>query len=554
MDYKQIIGLGKDSTIDSLIVTWPNRTQTTLYHPAANQVLHIQQGDQKQIMTTKEEQSSNTMFTLLSNQFEKHQENDVVDFYAERNIPRLLSREGPKAAVGDVNGDGLQDVFIGGTPGHPGQLYLQNNAGNFIKKEQSAFKQFMSFEDVAVTLFDCDHDGDLDLLICPGGNNNDINSRELQLRLFKNDGKGNFELDANAFPNTGMNISVAAVNDFNGDGYPDIFIGARNYPQIYGMDPTSFLFVNDGKGHFTDIAATKNPTISKIGMVTNAIWANLTGDSAKELIITGEWMTPRVFAFTKDHFEEVKTNLGNLFGWWQTVEAADVNNDGKIDLILGNIGENFKLQPDVANPVKLWLNDFDDNGTIDKVLTSTIDGKDKPIVMKRDLEEQVPSIKKQNLKYADYAKKSIQEIFAPAILKKSVVKQFNFPSSIIAINNGNGNFTIQKLPAMSQMCCINSICCSDLNHDGFVDLILGGNQFGFLPQYERLDASLGDVLINDGKGNFISKDNFTTGLHLRGEVRDIKKIKINTEDGFLFLQNNDYPTLFKIKNGAAKSN
>jgi hypothetical protein len=552
VDYKQIIGLGKSNTIDSLIITWPDRFIQKIIHPSINQVLTIKKESPKQIMKEQETIPAQTIFSLIKTSFDKHTENDVIDFYVERNIPRMLSREGPKAAVGDVNGDGLEDVFIGGTPNHPGQLYLQNANGTFTKKEQKAFQQFLSFEDVAVSLLDYDHDGDLDLLICPGGNNNEINSRELQLRLFKNDGKGNFELDASAFPNTSMNIAVAAVNDFNGDGYPDIFVGARSYPRAYGIDPTSFLFVNDGKGHFTDIAATKNPDIAKIGMVTNAVWADISGDANKELIIVGEWMTPRIFSFKKDHFEEIKTNLNNLYGWWQTVAVADVNNDGKQDLILGNIGENFYLQPDEKNPVKLWVNDFDQNGIVDKIITYTVDGKDKPVVVKHDLEEQLPSIKKNNLKHVDYAKRSIQELFSKELIQSSVVKQFNYCASVVAINRGNGNFSIQKLPVMSQMSCINATVLQDVNNDGFVDIISGGNQFGFLPQYERLDASLGDVLMNDGKGNFIWKDAFETGLHLRGEIRDVQKVKVNKEEAVLFLQNNEYPVLFKLNKPGLK--
>ena len=546
MDYKQIIGLGKYPGIDSLIITWPDRTVKKIMHPGINQVLIIVQDDEQEKMREQESTAAKTIFTQLKSSFEKHTENDVIDFYTERNIPRMLSREGPKAAVGDVNGDGLEDLYIGGTPEHPGQLYLQNSNGTFTKKEEKAFQQFLSFEDVAVCFFDCDHDGDLDLLVCPGGNNYDINTREMQLRLYKNDGKGNFTLDAAAFPNTSMNIAVAAVQDFNGDGFPDLFIGSRSYPKSYGEDPTSFLFVNDGKGHFTDIAATKNPDIAKIGMVTNAIWADITGDADKELIIVGDWMSPRIFSFKKDHFEEVKTNLSNLFGWWQTVAVADVNQDGKMDLIIGNVGENFYLQPDENNPVKLWLNDFDGNGIMDKILTYTIDGKDKPVVVKHDLEEQLPSIKKNNLKHADYAKRSIQELFSPELIQKSTVKKFNYCASVVAINNGNGNFTVQKLPVLTQMSCINAITCTDLNKDGFIDLVLGGNQFGFLPQFQRLDANTGDVLLNDGKGNFKWVDASETGLQLKGEVRDMQKINVNKTDALLILQNDQYPVLFKM--------
>ncbi len=553
VDYKQIIGIGAASVVDSLIITWPDRTIKKIINPVVNQVLLIKQEAGKEKIFAADTISATPFFTEQKILFDKHEENDVVDFYAERNIPRILSREGPKAAIGDVNGDGLEDIYIGGTPHHPGQMYLQNVRGSFTKKEQKSLQQFMSFEDAAVNLFDCDNDGDLDLLICPGGNNNEINSRELQLRLFKNDGKGNFTIEGNAFPNTSMNIAVAAINDFTNDGHTDIFVGARNYPQVYGKDPASFLFVNDGSGHFTDIAATKNKDIAAIGMVTSAVWANIAGDTAKELIIVGEYLAPRVFAYNGERFNELKTNLSNLFGWWQTVAVADINNDGKQDMILGNIGENFKLQPDEKNPVKLWVNDFDNNETIDKILTQTIDARNMPAIMKNDLEQQLPIIKKQNLKYADYAKKSIEELFSKDVIAKTLTKQFNYVSSIIAINNGNGNFTIQKLPVMSQMSCINAIYCTDINSDGFLDIITGGNQFGFLPQYERLDASLGDVLLNDGKGNYTWQDAFYTGIKLHGEIRDIKKINIRGTDNLLFLQNNDYPVLFKLNKYTKKN-
>jgi len=223
-------------------------------------------------------------------------------------------------------------------------LYLQNANGTFTFKEEKVFNQFLSFEDACSVFLDYDHDGDMDLLVCPGGNQYSTNSRELQLRLFKNDGKGNFSLDADAFPNTGMNIGAVIAADFNNDGYTDVFIGARNYPGIYGKDPQSFVFMNDGKGKFKDIALTDNKDIAFIGMVT-AAFADITGDNKSDLIIVGEWMYPRIFSFSNNHFVEVKSNLNNLYGWWQSIAVADMNNDGKNDLILGNIGENFYCNP-----------------------------------------------------------------------------------------------------------------------------------------------------------------------------------------------------------------
>lgn len=238
------------------------------------------------------------------------------------------------------------------------------------------------FEDVAVLLFDCDKDGDLDLFLGPGGNNAEPNTREIQFRLFKNDGTGNFEIDTEAFPKNEFNIAVAVTNDFDHDGDLDLFVGSRSVPRDYGLTPASYLFVNDGNGHFQDMAKEKNPDIAALGMVTGAVWTDVAGDKDDELVVVGEWMAPRIFSFSGDRFTEIKTNLLGMSGWWQTVSVADINNDGKNDLILGNIGENFYLAPTKESPVKLWINDFDQNGIKDKVLTRTVDGKDKTVFSK----------------------------------------------------------------------------------------------------------------------------------------------------------------------------
>ena len=553
VEYKLIFGLGKNNRIDSAIITWPDRSTNHLALSEINKVYYFSETEMKSLPEKIiPAEKVPTLFSKVESSFDKHQENDYVDFYNERLVPRVLSREGPKAATADVNGDGLTDIYIGGAEGKTGQLYLQTASGTFIKKEEAAFKQFIQFEDVAVLFFDYDHDGDMDLLVCPGGNNHLTNSREMQLRLFKNDGKGNFTLDPTAFPNMGMNISVAIANDFNNDGYPDLFIGARSSPEIYGKDPQSYLFVNDGKGHFVDMAESKNKDIAHIGMVTGAVWEDVTGDNQKELIIVGEWMAPRIFSFDKDHFEEIKTNISDKFGWWQSIAVADVNNDGKKDLILGNIGENFYLCPNAENPTKLWMNDFDKNGDLDKIMTYTVNGKDMPVFLKRDMQDQLPSLKKENLKHSDYAIKSIQDLFSKDLISSSIVKQFNYAPSCVAINEGNGKFSLKTLPVMAQLSCINAIQPVDINFDGYPDLVTGGNQFGFLPQFEKLDGSFGDVLINDGKGGFIWQESKRTGIDLRGELRDIAIIK-NAKGTFLLcLQNNEYPLLYKLNKALLK--
>ncbi len=231
-------------------------------------------------------------------------------------------------------------------------------------------------------------------------------------------------------------------------------------------------------------------------MITGAVWEDVVNDTAKELIIVGEWMSPKIFSYKNGKFIAVESNLDDLKGWWQSIGTADFNNDGKKDLVLGNIGENFYLNPSKEQPVKLWINDFDGSGNADKILTRNIDGKDKPVFLKNDVQDQVPGIKKENFKHHDFAQKSIQELFSQDAVDKAIVKEFNYSSSIIALNKGNGEFEIFKLPTRAQLSSVDAIKCVDLNGDGKTDIVTGGNKSGFPPQLQKLDASFGDVFIN----------------------------------------------------------
>ncbi len=548
VDYKQSIGIGNITTIDSVIITWPNLTYTKTLQPEINKYLTYAQPAAGEKISDKIVAGTEPLFEIAATSFEKDRDDDFTDFYREKAIPQMLSHDGPKAAVADVNGDGLEDVYIGGTVTQPGQLYLQNAAGEFIKKEEPAFKQLTGFVDGAVLFFDADNDGDKDLLLCSGGNVAMPLSREMQHRLFLNDGKGNFTISTKAFPANKDNSSVAIANDFDGDGDQDLFVGARCVSGEYGMTPQSHIYVNDGKGNFTAMPDDKCKGPSDAGMVTSAVWVNVDEEKDKELVIVGEWMAPKIFKYKNGAFVLLNTNLDDKMGWWQTVAAADCNADGKEDLILGNLGENFYLHPDQQNPVKLFLSDFDNNGQMDKIITRTIDGKDKPIFMKGELESQMPVLKKQNLHNADYAKKSVQELFDAAQIKKAEVKEINYSSSCIAVNKGNGNFTIQNLPASIQFSSVKAIKALDVNGDGKTDLILGGNEFGFQPQLGRLDANSGEVLINDGKGNFSILDVNQSGIKVPGQVRDMVTINRNGQTNIMFLINNEFPVLYNLKN------
>ncbi len=546
VDYKQIIGIGKNASIDSMIIYWPDLTFTKIIHPEINKVHTITQPEKGEKIKEVEAVKKEPLLVAIKSNFDKHEQPDYTDFYAERAIPEMLSHQGPKATVADVNGDGLADVFIGGTATHPGQLYVQTKSG-FIKKEIPEMKQFIGFEDAAVLFFDADGDGDMDLFIGAGGNNITPGSRELQNRLFINDGKGNFKISYNAFPLNQDNIGAVVAYDFNKDGYLDLFVGANSVSKEYGITPHSHIYLNNGKGLFSEMPENKLSGINSVGMVTGAVMCDVDGDKEKELVIVGEWMSPRIFKFQKDHFIEINSDLNKLSGWWQTVAAADINGDGKEDLILGNRGENFNLRPDERNPIKMWYGDFDENGRMDKIMSKTVDGKDKPVFMKRDVQDELPALKKQNLHHAEYAKKSMDELFTHEQLKKTVVTQINYASSIIAINQGNGKFTIQPLPPMAQLSSVKSIVCTDLNHDGFKDLIVCGNEFNFQPQLGRLDANPGEVFINDGKGNFRFLPSDASGLELRGMVRDVAVIPSNKGLNFLFLQNDMVPVLYQLQ-------
>ena len=547
VDYRQVIGIGNATQADSMLIIWPDHSFTKTIHPEINKYLNFSQvknGDQYKEPTVKK---SEPLFQNVTVDFDKNADDDFIDFYSDRGIPKMHSHEGPKAAVADINGDGLDDIYIGGTISKPGQLYLQNSSGDFIKKNEDAFKQFAGFVDGAILFFDCDGDGDKDLLICPGGNVAAPFSRELQHRLFINDGKGNFSIAATAFPLNKDNISVAIANDIDGDGDLDLFIGGGSVTGGYGITPQSHIYINDGKGNFTDMSSDKIKGIADAGMVTSAVWADMDGDKKEELVIVGEWMCPKIFGYNNGRFTERVTNLSGLSGWWQTVAVSDLNGDGLQDLVLGNFGENFYLKADKDNPVKLFINDFDNNGQMDKIFTQTIEGKDKPVFMKSELESQLPMLKKENLHHADYAKKSMTELFTKEQLEKAIVRQVHYTSSCIAFNKGKGNFSISKLPQQIQFSSIKSIMPANLNDDGFTDLILGGNEYGFQPQLGRLDASNGDVLINDGKGNFTITDPINSGIDLKGQVRDIVMVKRKEKISLVFLLNNDYPVLFEIK-------
>jgi enediyne biosynthesis protein E4 len=548
IDYVQTIGLGETGKIDSLKITWYNGRETHIVAPKPDLLLTISQKDSKIAMPIKPKPIVASLLTRVPAMFDVHQEDTYDDFYNERNIPIRLSTEGPKAAIGDVNADGRADVYIGGAKGQGGQLYLQT-ANGFQKSKQPLFAQFVRFEDTSAQFFDADKDGDLDLLVGSGGNQSAAGSFELMNRLCMNDGRGNFTVNSRAFPPASMNTAVTVPMDYDGDGDLDVFIGSRSHPQEYGLTPPSFLYQNDGTGNFRDVSATVAPDFATLGMVRDAAWADVTGDKQPELVVVGDWMAPQVFGLKAGKLEKLETGLSEFTGFWGSLAVADIDSDGDNDLVLGNIGENSPIRATAKEPLTLWVNDFDQNGRVDKIMTKTnADGQALPLFLKREMADQFPFLKRKVLKHADYARKSIQELFLPDVLKTSQVRTVTYCKSAIAVNDGKGQFTLSELPAAVQISCVNAIAWQDVNADGLNDLIMGGNFKQFIPQFGRLDACRGLVLLNQRKGQFAVLPNQQSGYVETGEVKQINPIIINNQPYLLNVVNNARPNLYRVKN------
>jgi hypothetical protein len=537
-----VFGLGADPKADSVRVVWPDNRTTLVLRPAAGELLRLAQVDAQCIFQKPLPQPP--LFERVAAGFGAHVEDDYVDYYNERGIYRMLSKEGPKACVADVDGDGREDVFICGAAGQQGRIYLQTASG-FVEKQQPALAKHLQFEDTACRFFDADGDGDADLVVGSGGNHYPPNDPMFRDRLYLNDGKGNFTSSDGLSPEIGMNTSEILAHDYDGDGDQDLFIFSRSVPGHYAFSPVHFLWQNDGKGRFTEVSEKQFNHFKGIFMVTSAVFADVMGDEQAELILTGDWDVPRVFSFDGTRFSEQKTNLADYYGWYYAIEAADLDGDGDQDLILGNHGSNCYLYASAESPLKLWINDFDSNSTIDKIMTRTIEGKDMPVLLKRNLQDQLPSIKKTSLKHSEYATKSIQDLFPGPLMEKAGQKTCNYMLSAIAWNEGGGQFRMEALPEEAQLSSIKAILPTDYDGDGDLDLLTGGNDFDLMPQLSMMDASFGGVLGNDGKGQFRFVPEARAGLWIDGEIRDIAAIRAGTETHYLFLRNNDKPVLIK---------
>ncbi len=543
VDYVMTFGIGTKK-IDSLHVIWPNDKFQTVKNITNNSTINLDIKNAK-LNYTPNAVNLKSFFTESKTPFIAHKENNYVDFDHEGLISKMLSQEGPSLAVADINGDGNEDVFIGGAKGQAGKIYLNKGNGNYSITDQKDFDADANFEDTAASFFDADNDGDMDLLVGSGGNEK-TDQANYKNRLYLNNAKGIFIKSKTNIPTTNNNVSVIAPNDFDNDGDIDVFIGSRSVPGVYGIDPKHLLLENEGKGNFTNVTDKKAFKINSVGMITDAVWEDIDNDSKKDLILVGDWTAPMIFKNNGRRLVEFKSNLTNFHGFWNAVSCVDLNNDGKKDLILGNKGTNTSYKATNANPMKLFINDFDNNGTIEQITTRSNAGKDLPVSLKQELAKQIPSIKKKNLNYSDYSKKTFQELFAKEVVDNSIQKTVNIQESVIAINKGNGKFEIKALPKEVQFSCVNSITALDVNKDGILDLILGGNQYEFKPQFSRLDANYGSVLLGNKNETFSWVPYNQSGFFVKGEVKQVKIIKDkNKKVSIIAVINDNTPKIFR---------
>ena len=546
MQYPMTIGLGNTKEIDSIHIIWPNDAFTRLSNVKSNQTLNLSQKDASQTFKPQKKKFTPSLLSEVRNKnLVKHTENLYNDFNYEGLISKKLSQEGPALATADINGDGNEDIFIGGANGHPATLYLHKGKGILSKLPQNVFEDDKSYEDTAATFLDVDNDGDQDLVVGSGGN--EVGHNKMETRLYLNNGKGRFTRSETKLPSTGDNVAIITSYDFDNDGDEDLFIGARSVVGTYGIDPKHLLLEND-KGNFKDVTDRKGFALKKAGMITDATWADTNNDGKKDLITVSEWGTPKLFLNgRRGSLKASNSSLDSLYGWWGAIKETDIDGDGDIDLILGNQGKNAHYTPTKNRPMKLWINDFDNNGTIEQITTQSFDNKDYPLHQKKEIVAQLVSLKKQNLKASEYAKKTVQELFSKEIIDNSIVKQINTPSSVIAINQGNGNFTIKELPDRIQLSCVCDIESVDVNNDGNTDIIMGGNNYEYKPQYSRLDSGYGDVLLNDGNANFTWQDYQKSGFFVKDEIKHLKVFKDRKGSQFVITAINDNnPRVFKI--------
>jgi len=548
-------GLGNAKMIDSLRVIWSTGEHQLLFNIKANQRIRLYQRNATDSYQYETKMKTNKVFqdvSELSHIDYKHQENTFIEYNREPFIPHFLSMEGPAFDVADINNDGLVDVYLGGGKHQPGAIYLQNDRGEFKIVVDSVFIQNSHGEDVDAAFFNANNDEFSDLYVAKGGNEFFAKMEPLKDCLYFGVGKGKFVKSQSALPDIYANSACVKPVDIENDGDMDLFIGTRSVPREYGVIPKSFILINDGAGHYTDQTTTYAAALSETGMVTDALWLDLNKDSLKDLVVVGEWMPIRIFYNSADGLTEVTDQYGlqNTTGWWNTLVAGDLNNDGHSDLVVGNLGLNSFLKTSITQPVQLYIDDFSGNNKLEQILTYYNGSKAYPLASRDLMVENISFLQEKYPTYVDYAGEAIDDIFTKNQLQSATLRQVVEFASVVLINNGNETFTKNILPIEAQFSPIYSLLIDDINNDGFQDLLTGGNFSGVPPDLGRYDASYGEAFLGDGQGSFTPLHFQTSGFVVNGEIRQMKKINTpNNQDRIMVARNNHTVAIFnRLKN------
>ncbi|HEU4632082.1 MAG TPA: VCBS repeat-containing protein [Gemmatimonadaceae bacterium] len=530
VDPRLHVGLGGAARVDSLVVVWPDRRYQVLRGVVADTMIVLRQ---RAARGRWEAPRRDSLLPVLADVTERlgvtarHEENASLDLDREPLMPHVLSAEGPALAVGDVDGDGLDDLYLGGAKWKAGQLLRQRRDGGFEASVQPAFALDSLAEDVDAAFLDADGDGDRDLYVVSGGNEFWGDAEALRDRLYLNDGRGQFQRARDALPDFFENGACVTPGDFDGDGDVDLFVGSRVVSRRYGDTPRSHLLRNEGGGRFADVTAALAPALASAGMVTSAAWLDDDGDRRLDLVVVGEWMPVRLFRQEDGRFVErtAQAGLAGSEGWWNSVTVAELNGDGRPDLVLGNLGRNSFLHASAAEPARLYVHDFGGTGALKQVLTSYRHGVSYPLAGRDELVRLVPSLRSRYPSYAAFGASRVEDIFPGDELRRATVLQARTFESAVALSRAGGRYELRPLPVEAQLAPVRAALAEDLDGDGRTDLLLAGNTYGVPPVLGRYDASYGLLLRGLDGGRFTAVEPEASGVAIDGQVRRLATLR-----------------------------